>query len=159
MKKILFVCTGNTCRSPMAEYIMNSLVSQDGLSEEYVAQSAGVSTVDGLGASAGSIYACDIHGIDISSHKSSCIDGGMIEDAELILAMGSSHKSLIQRYFPEESKGKLYTLGEFASLCDSDVYATDISDPYMMDNSVYMKVYEQIEKYINVIIKYLKGRH
>ena len=156
MKKILFVCTGNTCRSPMAEYIMNEMLAENGLSDEYCAFSAGISTIDGLEASNGSINACRRMGLDLSSHKSTMVTDRLINDSDIILAMGSSHKTALAGYYGE-CKDRLFTLGEYASMCDGNVAARDIGDPYMMSDEVYMKVCDEIAAYLNVIINYLKG--
>ena len=155
MKEILFVCTGNTCRSPMAEYIMNDLLAERGLDGEYFASSAGVSTMDGLMASSGSLHACSLRGLDISSHRSRQLSEEMLKNSHLILTMGNSHKRIIE--IPEVVNGKVFTLGEFAGKCDEGVMVKDISDPYMMDDIVYEKVCEEISAYLEIIINYLKG--
>lgn len=157
MKKILFVCTGNTCRSPMAEYVMNYLLAENGLDGYFVASSAGVSTMDGLEASGGSVNAVKRIGIDLSTHKSTQVTGDILRETDLILTMGRSHKMLLEMYFGDVCKDRLFTLGEFASLCDNNVAAKDIMDPYMMDDEVYEKVCDEITAYLEIIIKYLKG--
>lgn len=157
MKNILFVCTGNTCRSPMAEYIMNTFISQSGLGEYFVSSSAGVATMDGLTASTGSVNACREMGIDISSHRSRQLTEEIIKSSDIIITMGSSHKNMILTYFPKEAEGKTFTIAEVADFADENIHATDIMDPYMMDDSVYTAVCGQIASYLRIIINYLKG--
>lgn len=157
MKKILFVCTGNTCRSPMAEYVMNDLLQKNGLDEEFFAVSAGVSTMDGLTASKGSVNALKNMALDLSAHRSTQITEDILKDSDLILTMGQSHKAVLQTYFGQVCEGKIYTLGEFASCCDESVAARDVMDPYMMSDEVYENVCGEITAYLEVIINYLKG--
>ncbi|GGD92810.1 low molecular weight protein arginine phosphatase [Paenibacillus nasutitermitis] len=109
MKRILLVCTGNTCRSPMAEGILKELAKKRGRPLEV--RSAGVSTVDGLPVS---VHAAGV----LRKREASCpssskaLDGGSVVWADLILTMTTSHKrSLLQR-FPH-AVDKTYTLKEF----------------------------------------------
>ena len=72
MKKVLFVCTGNTCRSPMAEGIFNKLATEYGI--DAVAESAGLNTKNDLPVSENAVKACAEIGIDIRGHKSKNFD-------------------------------------------------------------------------------------
>lgn len=134
--KILFVCTGNTCRSPMAEGILRSIAENKGLNIEV--KSAGISVFDGDNASINSIEAMKKIGIDISDHEASQLHIGLIEDADLILTMGDSHKCFIISNFPA-SAGKVYTLMEYAYNKGKDV-----SDPFGGSLKLYENIRDEI---------------
>ncbi len=123
-KQILFVCTGNTCRSPMAAGILSS-IAKDAVS----VFSAGI-FADGSSVSDNAVVVMKELGIDISDHISACITQEAAADASIILTMTSSHKQLLISMFPQ-FKDKTMTLAEWA---EED---TDISDPYGGDLEVY----------------------
>ncbi|MBM7566550.1 low molecular weight protein arginine phosphatase [Paenibacillus sacheonensis] len=109
MKRILFVCTGNTCRSPMAEAMLRSLAQKRGVSLEV--RSAGVSTVDGLPVSTNAqsvLRRRDIH----HNNGSTALESGSITWADLILTMTASHKRHLLQRFPA-AVDKTHTLLEF----------------------------------------------
>ena len=93
MKKILFVCTGNTCRSPMAEGIFNSLAKEYHV--DAVAESAGFDTEDGLPASENAIKACSEIGVDISNHKSKKFDECNLDEYIKFLTMNFDHANIL----------------------------------------------------------------
>ncbi|MFD0714891.1 low molecular weight protein arginine phosphatase [Paenibacillus sp. GCM10027626] len=119
VKRILFVCTGNTCRSPMAEALLNANGSRRGLQIEV--RSAGVSTIDGLPVSAHSRTALERRGIKHTG-CSKALDGGMVNWADLVLTMTSGHKKSLLHQFPE-AVNKTFTLKEYVN-CDEEVLAT-----------------------------------
>lgn len=110
MKRILFLCTGNTCRSPMAEAFLKRLAHEKGLI--LAVRSAGISTIDGLPVSANSRHALSRRGIQ---HQGSSV--AMNEEAlhwaDLILTMTAGHKREVMRHYPEVTD-KLFTLKEYA---------------------------------------------
>lgn len=109
MKKILFVCTGNTCRSPMAEGMLRKLAKQRGIPLE--AQSAGVSAVDGMPVShhaQGILQDQDIQERLVSK----ALTASLVEWADLILTLTQSHKHYAIRQFPHAAD-KMHTLKEF----------------------------------------------
>ncbi|TMW72157.1 low molecular weight protein arginine phosphatase [Alteribacter natronophilus] len=110
MKTILFVCTGNTCRSPLAEAVLRKRAEEHGLGVEV--KSAGMHGMPGMGMSQGSRNALDEKNIP-HSHKSNTVSGELLNWADLVLTMTQDHKRRIIEQFPQMSKS-VYTLKEFA---------------------------------------------
>lgn len=109
-ERILFVCTGNTCRSPMAEGLFRKLAEREGLSCEV--RSAGVSAWDGSPISKHSADILQGRGV-LDRISSSAVTGQTVSWADLILTMTTGHKETLIRRYPE-AVDKVYTLKEFA---------------------------------------------
>ncbi len=133
MKKILFVCTGNTCRSPMAEGIFNKLAAEQGY--EAVAKSAGLFVTE-PNVSENSLEVCKENGIDISGHTPMPITAELINEADVILTMTSSHKAAFG------GLDKVYTAAEYFGS------EGDIIDPYGGSIEIYRQTFCQLEKLI-----------
>lgn len=143
--EILFVCTGNTCRSPMAEGILKSF--NESLSLGLGVKSAGTSVYTPSMASKSSIRVMEDIGIDIRDHISSQIKKQDIEEADLVLTMASSHKSMILSSYPE-FQDKVYSLLEYAYGVDSD-----IMDPFGQSAVFYEETRDMIYRAISSIVK------
>lgn len=129
---ILFVCTGNTCRSPMAEGYLESKNLHD-----LKIESRGLSS-DCVPVSENSRKAMEEKGIDISFHKSHCLSMHDISWADKIIYMSPSHKTVLSLYAPEE---KLFMLG------------CGISDPYGGDLDIYRKCRDEIFAEIDKLLQ------
>ena len=129
---ILFVCTGNTCRSPMAAAIMEKIAVENDL--DVLIESAGLFANVGGTASDEAIEALDKMGIDLTFHQTKPITEELIEKSDIILAMTQAHKELLKPMAGD----KVYTLKEYAG--DSG----DISDPYGGDLEEYEETAKEI---------------
>ncbi|MBC7247434.1 MAG: hypothetical protein H5T73_06620 [Actinobacteria bacterium] len=101
MIRILFVCTGNICRSPMAESLLRQRLSRDYPHIDFVdSSSAGTSAVEGNPATSSSVQAMDLWGRDLSGHRASVLTPRRLREADLVLAMAREHLLTIERIEP-----------------------------------------------------------
>ena len=133
---ILFVCTGNTCRSPMAEAVFNHLCSEK--KSEHKSFSRGLNVIIPQPISSKSIEALKNKNIEIKKTISQQLTNEDVKNADLILTMTSGHKMTLKSVFPEY-KEKIYTLNEKAYSKESD-----IADPFGRRQDVYNECCEEI---------------
>jgi len=117
MSEILVVCTGNICRSPMAEgFLRAALVERLGEAAPFVS-SAGTAGWDGSGAMEESIRAAQERGVDIRAHLARKLHGAMLEDADLIVCMAAEHRDAIVIAMPD-LETKTFTIKELVRLLE-----------------------------------------
>ncbi len=139
--KILFVCTGNTCRSPMAEGLFNKIVSDKGL-ENIECSSAGLFAMTGDEVSVNSVKACERFGVDISSHRARRITAYILDDTDKFVCMTKDHAASLSLYVPSE---KILVLGDGIT----DPYGGDIETYMICANSIKTALSEQFDEIIS----------
>jgi protein-tyrosine-phosphatase len=145
MKRILFVCTGNTCRSPMAE----SLLKNRNLSGVEV-KSAGIFAVDGSEASPNAKKVLDEQAIK-HNHQASMLTESLVNWSDYILTMTRGHKSSILSMYPE-SRAKVFTIKEFSAKAGSQ----DVSDPFGGNMEVYRETFQELQELMDKVVQRLE---
>jgi protein-tyrosine-phosphatase len=135
MRRVLFVCTGNTCRSPMAEAMFRAKAADLGIE----VKSAGVAAFDGQKASEHAIHALRERGIS-HDHVSQRLNEELIAWADIVLTMTASHKALVLSFFPQAAE-KVFTLCEYVDIGDKD-----IADPFGGGLEIYQQCADEIEQ-------------
>jgi len=135
---VIFVCTGNTCRSPLAEGLARKMARQRGISGVTFA-SAGTGAPDGSPASDASILVGIERGVDLSTHRARTLTSDMIDDDTLLLALSASHLPSLPAVAPEAT---VYLLDEYASRGESQ---RSVSDPFGGDLDDYRIAADDIE--------------
>jgi protein-tyrosine-phosphatase len=135
---VLFVCTGNTCRSPIAEVLARQLAARRGVTGVTFA-SAGTSASAGAPASDGSVLIGLERGVDLSRHRARLLTPALVDDDTLIMAMASSHLLAIQSIVPG---ARAFLFDDFASRGES---MRNVSDPFGGDLAGYRKAADTLE--------------
>jgi protein-tyrosine-phosphatase len=149
--KILLVCTGNTCRSSMAQALLQHELDKIGI-EDIEVTSAGIAAFDGQRASSHALRVLGDQDIDLTGHRSKLITTSLIEQSDLILTMTTSHKGVIVHNWPR-AKDKTFTLKEFAK---GDEENLDIQDPFGGNLEQYRQCAQEIKEYIDLALKKIK---
>ena len=141
MPTILIICTGNLCRSPMAETLLRAKLHQDEERSDWQVSSAGTWATEGRPASAYAIAEMSKRGLDLRSHRSRPITGDLMKEADLVLGATQNHVEALQAAFPDQAD-KVHLLSEMVG------QGYDISDPYGGTKMEYAYIAQELEELI-----------
>ncbi len=148
MTRVLLVCTGNICRSPLAEAILRRELGAVGRDDVEVI-SAGTGAWDGAPASEGAYLVGLEHGLDLSAHRARLLTRELVERGDVVLTMARHHRARVQELGGE---GRTFVLGEYAGRTGPQA---EVSDPFGGDLDVYRETYGELEELIRAAVKRL----
>ena len=143
MKRILFVCTGNTCRSPLAEHLLKAMAK-----DRYEVKSAGIAAFDGDQASQQVHHVLEEKGIVIQ-HQAQSVTPELIDWADLVLTMTKQHERILQESFPEQVE-KIAALKAYVMEQETNL---DVADPFGGSLEVYRQTRNELEELLERLIE------
>ena len=147
-KKIVFVCTGNICRSAMAHGYMQKRLKDIGKENEYIITSTGTNAYTGDRATKFATVAISKYGVELNYHRATHVEESDIREADLILCMTQSHKRRVLDRYPRLEK-ITYTLKEYTG----EIEYIDIDDPWGYNLEVYDSCAKEIVSYVDKLIE------
>ena len=148
---ILFICTGNVCRSPMAEGLFKNLVDQN--KADLIVKSAGVGAQNGQPPSENAIRAMQDLDIDISPERSVMMTAALASEADMIIGMTHGHIEMVNLMFPHTAE-KTFLLREFDD--SLPLHEREISDPIGCSYEIYCQCRDQIREGIDSLLKFIQ---
>jgi protein-tyrosine-phosphatase len=149
--RLLFVCTGNTCRSPMAEAIARRRLAELGW-DRVEARSAGVAAYDGSPASGGALRASAAHGLDLATHSATLLTEEEAGSADLILTMSESH---LMRVGELGGGDRAALLTSFAGGAGERGAGSSIPDPAGGPDEEYLETFTLLDELVTRVIERL----
>jgi protein-tyrosine phosphatase len=150
MRRLLFVCTGNLCRSPVAESIFNALAQERGL--EWRAESAGLAAIDGSPVPENVEISLEEVGFYAGGHRARKARGRMVEPVDLVLAMTPQQREKLRVLSGIKAEGKLYTLPEYLGEGENG----EVPDPYGYPLQTHRASVRRIYEYMDRLVEHLQ---
>ena len=150
-KLVVFVCTANVCRSPMAEKLFEDALTHSEIKKNVRVFSAGISAMDGDQPSDNSIQACQELGLDITDHRSAALTRATLENASAIFCMTESHRALLNMYFEVPESTSIFLMREFI-----DQGSKELPDPYGQDMEVYRECRDRMKEALPSLLDWVE---
>lgn len=150
--RILFVCTGNTCRSSMAAALAETLRGELPPGVDIEIFSAGTAAMRGMPASAHAVAVLAESGIDLSHHRATPLSRELVQQADLVLTMTRHHRQQVLALCPEAT-GRVFTLAEYAAGQD-----VDVPDPFGGDREIYRQTARHLQELVRAALQRAAGR-
>lgn len=151
IKKIMFLCFGNTCRSPAAEYLAKGIAETkyEGGLEDVEFESSGFINAFSH-AQPETVEYLKSKGLDMSQFRPQILNAELLKESDLILTMEEDHKKKVLKNYKKlpNIEEKVFTLKEFAG----EVDYLDIPDPFMTNHEAYLKTMIDIEEYVELTL-------
>ena len=147
--RVLFVCTGNTCRSPMAAGALRHLLGPD--VERIAVESAGTAAWEGQPATEASVEVAERAGVDLTAHRSRRVTPAMVQAADLILVMERGHLGAVRSL--GGAAERTHVLSEWL---ESGEPALPVSDPYGASIEAYEECWRRITHHLERVVPHLR---
>jgi protein arginine phosphatase len=148
--RILFVCSGNTCRSPMAEVLLRRALEARGWSQVEV-RSAGVAADSGAPATDAAVRTAARHGLELTEHRSTPLDPPLMAWADLILTMTSAHLAAVT-WAGGGGRSALITAFAAGEDGDPEQVAAGVADPFGGDDEEYEATFRELEELMEGVL-------